>query len=291
MFIPQNSPLFRLNDTFFEQNELEFWVKRDDLIHSVVSGNKWRKLNLHLEDALSNNKTTIITFGGAFSNHIYATSYVCNAYGFKSFGFIRGDAHETLNSTLDFAQKHGMEIFYVSRDEYRDKNLLYSKTKNIFPNAYLIPEGGSSVLGILGCKAITEEILIDFDYIGLACGTGTTLAGISQGLKPEQKALGFSVLKGSFIKSEIENNMKKYNLENKNNFTIFDDYHFGGYAKSTPELIKFCESFFEKFNFEIEPIYTGKMFFGLFDQIKKGYFAKGSKIIALHTGGLRKKLE
>jgi 1-aminocyclopropane-1-carboxylate deaminase len=283
-------PLHQIHDAVTAKHKINLYVLRTDLNHEYISGNKLFKLKYNIEEAKRQNKNTLLTFGGAYSNHIAATAAAGKEYGLKTIGIIRGDKLVVLNPTLQFAIEQGMELHYVSREEYRNK---YAKEFSIslnqkFSNFYLIPEGGSNELGIKGCKEILNYINIPFDIICCACGTGTTLTGIILGLKTAEKALGFQVLKSEgYIKSEIEKWLDLFEERNKNNWKINEDYHFGGYAKRKPELIAFMDRFEKENNISLDFIYTGKMMYGIYDLIEKGYFKENETIIAVHTGGLQ----
>ena len=235
------------------------------------------------------NIDTMLTFGGAFSNHIYATAAAGKLFGFKTIGFIRGEKHTPLNSTLSFAHEAGMQLHYIDRVAYKkkDEHDFLGNLQSQFENCYVLPEGGSNAFALKGCKELVAEIDIPFDTICVACGTGATLAGTVAGLKPNQNALGFSALNAE---GYFENEINRFlNIENTStaNFKIFDNYHFGGYAKINKDLVVFMDWFQQTFNIALDPVYTGKMMFGLFDQIKKEYFPRGSTIVAVHTGGLQ----
>lgn len=282
------SPLEQLHLNISSIQDVEIWVKRDDLIHDELSGNKYRKLLYNLENIRSNNITEVITFGGAHSNHIVATAFLCNQIGVSSSAFIRGEKRDTPSPTLKRATQLGMHFNFVSREEYRLRNdgEYLTSLQASYPNAFIIPEGGANELGVKGCEEIIVECQneLEFDYISVDCGTGATLAGMVRQLKPHQKAIGIQVLKGGdFISKEVHQlNSLKYS-----NFEIWTDYHFGGYAKYKPELIEFMRDFHNETGIRLDPIYTGKQFYAVFDQIKNGYFPKGSKIILVHTGGLQ----
>ena len=273
---------------------MNLFIKREDLVDFELGGNKWRKMKYNLEAASQQNHDTLLTFGGAYSNHIYATAAAGKRLGFHTIGIIRGEAHEPLNPTLQFASDCGMQLEYIGRSSYRQKNQpeFIESLKNKYGCFYLLPEGGSNVLALRGCaeitKEINEEIAPPFDFICSACGTGATLAGIISGLEPQQRALGFAVLKGGdFLSDDIKNFLQQANSTATAQWQINTDYHFGGYAKTTPELWAFIEQFQEDFNIPLDGIYTGKMFYGLFDLIGKGYFPEGRRIVAIHTGGLQ----
>ena len=291
------SPLQALHSPLLKQTGIQLSIKRDDLIHTEFGGNKWRKLKYNLQYARNHQYTTLLTFGGAWSNHIYATAAAGKHFGFKTIGIIRGEKHQPLNPTLQFAEKSGMQLVYIDREQYRhktDKHFIDALQKQ-YGRFYLIPEGGSNLLALEGCKEIVQEIheqkaisnLADFDNITCACGTGATLAGLISGLAPGQQATGFSVLKGEDrLTSAVENLLKEKHINHKN-WQIQTDYHLGGYAKVNHTLRKFKQDFEEQYKIQLDYVYTAKMFCGLFDLINKGYFKSGTRIIALHTGGLQ----
>lgn len=269
---------------------MSLFVKREDLIHPYLSGNKWYKLKYNLQEAKRLKKDSLLTFGGAYSNHIYSTSAAGKIINLDTIGIIRGEEHTPLNPTLSFAKANGMKLFYLDRKSYRKKNSskIINELKIKFGDFYLLPEGGTNELAVKGCREILNSINIDFDYICCPCGTGGTIAGLISGLKGKKFALGFAVLKGaSFLKEDVSALLIKVDNNKYDNWDINLDYHFGGYAKYNRELLKFVYEFVSKNKISIEPIYTGKMFFGIYDLISKGYFPDGSKIVAIHTGGLQ----
>jgi 1-aminocyclopropane-1-carboxylate deaminase len=274
------SPLQLIDDCYFTEAGIELYLKRDDLIHPQISGNKWRKLKYNIEEAQKLQKNAILTFGGAFSNHIYATAATGKAFGIKTIGMIRGDEILPLNPTLSFAESQGMKLYFLNRTDYRSKEtaeILDRIKEMVQEDFFLIPEGGANDAGIKGCSEITAEITIDFDYICCPCGTGTTFQGLAQSLKPHQQALGFLALKIP------ENSFMPVTA----NGQLFYDYHFGGYAKTKPELISFIHQFEATHSILLEQVYTGKMMFGIYDLLQKGFFKAGQKVVVLHTGGLQ----
>ena len=284
--ISEQTPIKRLDSVLLREKGINVWVKEDYLTHPFISGNKWRKLKYNLAEAKRQNAKTLLTFGGAYSNHIYAVAAAGNAFGFKTIGIIRGEEHLPLNHTLSFARECGMEIHYLDRSSYRKKNednylaSLYDR----FGEVYIIPEGGTNAFALQGCQEMVTEITLDFDYLCLACGTAGTLAGSILGLKAGQKALGFSALKGKdFLETEVENLIGSH----YDNWSIHWGYHFGGYAKTKKALLDFMEDFEANFSIRLEPIYTAKLFFGIFDLIEKDYFKEGTTLVAVHTGGLQ----
>ena len=290
MQINENTPLEEVNDQFLNDRGISLFIKREDLKHPYLSGNKWHKLKYNLEEAKKQDKDVLLTFGGAYSNHIYAVAAAGKTFGFKTIGVIRGEEHKPLNPTLSFAAGNGMNLYYLDRASYRQKELpvILDKLKKIFGDFYLLPEGGSNQLAVKGCSEIINTINIDFDYICCPCGTGGTFAGLVAGLNRNKYAIGFSVLKGaSFLNKNVKTFLKSFSIDHIDNWNINLDYHFGGYAKFNKELINFVERFTSSTQIPIEPIYTGKMFFGIYDLIGKGFFKKGTRIVALHTGGLQ----
>ena len=255
-----------------------------------MSGNKIRKLKYNLIQAREEGHNTLLTFGGAYSNHIYAVAAAGKIYGFKTIGIIRGERYDNLNPTLSFARSSGMQLHYLSRTAYKEK---YSPAtlralKKEFGEFYLLPEGGTNPLALKGCAEIVEELDFPYDMITTCCGTGGTLGGIIAGLNGRNHAMGFSVLKGgAFLQQDIRDHIRKYNGNTYLNWHIELDYHFGGYARYSPELINFINDFKRKQKVQLDPVYTGKMMFGIFDMINKDKIKKGTSIIAVHTGGLQ----
>lgn len=261
-------------------------VKREDLIHPHISGNKYRKLKYNLDQATSKQKRTLLTFGGAFSNHILAVAAAGNQFGFNTVGVIRGEElvnQVDNNPTLKLAESYGMHFKFVTREVFRNKTsaAFVQKLKNTFGDFYLIPEGGTNDLAIKGCEEILSEDDFDYDYICCSVGTGGTISGIINASKPDQKILGFPALKGDFLQEEISKFAKNLNWQ------LINDYHFGGYAKINSELISFMNQFKREYQIPLDPVYTGKLLFGVMDLLRKGYFPEHSKILVIHTGGLQ----
>ena len=272
----------------FEDN-IQLYIKREDLIHSVVSGNKWRKLKYNLIEARSQGCKKIITFGGAFSNHIHATAAAGAACGFETIGMIRGEIVKPLNPTLKQASEWGMQLLPVSRSEYRMKSdpEFLEQLKRRFGDYYLIPEGGTNLLALKGCAEMTrmEE---KYHYWCVSCGTGGTLAGMLTGLGPEEQVLGFPALKGGqFLEKEINDLLQLAYTGSLPKWKLITDYHFGGYARISKELIDFIVDFREQYQILLDPIYTGKMMYGIMDLISKRAFPEDSRILAIHSGGLQ----
>lgn len=265
-------------------------MKREDLLHAHVSGNKYRKLKYNIKNAIVEGHDTVLTFGGAFSNHIAATAAAGKEGDFKTIGVIRGeelgeDLEKTLreNPTLAFSASCGMRFEFVSRAEYREKTSeeFLQKLLNKFGSFYLVPEGGTNTLAIQGCEEVLSEEDKDFDFVSCAVGTGGTISGIINSSAESQKILGFPALKGDFLRSEIAH------FSRKSNWELITNYHFGGYAKVNRELILFVNNFKKNYGIQLDPVYTGKMMFGIFHLIEGGYFSEKSLILAIHTGGLQ----
>lgn len=270
---------------------VQLYIKREDILHPEVSGNKFRKLKYVLEDAQKNKAQTLLTFGGAYSNHILAVAAAGHAMGFKTIGIIRGDelgqdVQTTLaqNPTLRKAHGLGMQFQFVSRSQYREKDspeFLESLSKR-WGDFYAIPEGGTNALAIQGCREILTQNDAIFDYICVSVGTGGTISGLIKAAKEHQKVIGFAALKGDFLQHEIEQWVAP-----KMSWEVNTQFHFGGYAQYTPELIHFMNSFFEETGILLDPIYTAKMLFGIVTMAQQHQFKKGSRILAIHTGGIQ----
>jgi 1-aminocyclopropane-1-carboxylate deaminase len=301
------SPIQLLDDTLFESNKLKIFVKRDDLIHPQIHGNKWRKLKYNLAAFKESGKSQILTFGGAFSNHIHATAAAGQLFNIKTIGVIRGERVAPLSPTLVFAEKCGMTLHFVSRETYRHKEILLKELQDLYGDFYHLPEGGTNNEAIHGCMEIVEEVHFQLgykpDYFCVACGTGGTLSGLILACEPMEKIVGMCVLKNdnmfgeitkilqTYVISDKELTNDRFNLIKKNeiplNWSLNIEYHFGGYAKWSPNLITFINDFKIKYGISLDPIYNGKMFYGVFDLIKKGYFKENSTIVLVHTGGIQ----
>ena len=286
------TPFQQLSSNFLEKARVRVFIKREDLNHPLVAGNKWWKLKHNLEQAKQAGCRTLLTFGGAYSNHIYATAAAAGQCGFESIGIIRGEETLPLNATLAFAVAQGMRLRYVSREAYRTKTEsgFIENLKSELGEFYLIPEGGTNSFAVKGCVEWTEKLrAIEFDYLCLPVGTGGTIAGLIAGL-PDKKVIGYSVLKyGESMKGQIQSLARECSGKEFSNWRIEDGYHFGGYAKSNRALADFVRSFKEEHAIPLEEIYTGKMMFGILDGIKLGKFEPGSTLLAIHTGGLQGK--
>ncbi|MFZ2404883.1 MAG: pyridoxal-phosphate dependent enzyme [Methylobacter sp.] len=282
------SILTKINDPMLEQYRIELWMKRDDLLHPVISGNKWRKLKYILDHALSLGADTLISMGGAYSNHLHALAYVGMVLGLKTIGLVRGEQPETLTPALQDMKAWGMELKFVSRSDYRA--LRQYKGWNDLPGLksrqYWLPEGGAQLMALKGVAELVADIEMPYNTLCVPCGTGTTLAGIVDAAPEQSSILGFAALKNAgFLTAEVAAMLS----QPRNNWQINLDYHFGGFAKINAGLSAFIEDFELKTTIPLEPVYTGKMMYAIYELIKKHYFRPGERIIAVHTGGLQGK--
>jgi 1-aminocyclopropane-1-carboxylate deaminase len=277
------SPVQKIDHPIFNERGLNVFIKRDDLIHPLISGNKWRKLKYILKKARAQGKNHLVTFGGAYSNHLLATAAAAAMFGFESTGIVRGE--EVNNTHLFLCRLHGMKLIFTDRESYRHKPELFDIYFKDDENAFFIDEGGASAEAALGCSELISELEQHYDHIFCACGTGTTAAGILNGISKNRLHTQFHAIpvfkNGGFIATEIE----KY-LTAPIPYQLHLDYHFGGYAKTTPPLIQFIEQFVAATGILIEPVYTGKMLYSIFDLAKAEHFKRGSNILAIHTGGI-----
>lgn len=279
-----------LSNPLLAQKQVKAFVLRLDLIHPSIGGNKFFKLKYNIEQAKAEGKKTILSFGGAYSNHIAALAAAGHEFGLSTIGVIRGEElNPESNATLSLAKQNGMRFHFVDRETYRRKSeqAFIESLKDKFGDFYLVPEGGSNELAVKGCMEIKDYIPVEFNTIMCACGTGGTIAGISLSLNQHQKAIGIPVLNGAeFLVNDIEKLQIKSGHKPITPLLIHD-YHFGAYAKTSEELIEFMNSFESEFAIPLDKIYTSKLFFGFFDLLKKDYFEPNTCIILVHTGGLQ----
>ncbi len=269
-----------------KKKKVELYIKREDLIHPQISGNKYRKLKYNLLKAKELKHDTLLTFGGAYSNHIAATAYAGKVNKMQTIGVIRGEEVADLwsnNPTLSAAHKHGMKFKFVSRADYRKKEItgFLDNLKAEFGNFYMVPEGGTNKLAVKGCEEILTPKDSEFDVICCSVGTGGTLAGIINSATPNQHVLGFPALKGDFLKKDICKFVENGNWE------LCTDYHFGGYARVNESLVSFINEMNQNLGILLDPVYTGKMIYGILDMIANDYFKPRTKILTIHTGGLQ----
>ncbi|MBN4001054.1 pyridoxal-phosphate dependent enzyme [Nostoc sp. LPT] len=296
-------PIQQINSEISCHAGVNLYVLRLDLMHPWVNGNKWFKLKYNLLEAKEKNFTTLLTFGGAYSNHIYATAAAGNLFGFRTIGVIRGEERLPLNPTLSFAVQQGMQLVYLNREMYRQRNTpaLQEYLRQRFGEVFIIPEGGSNLNGVRGCTEIignampTAGYAYAFDRICVACGTATTLAGIVLSLHEGQRVIAFPVLKnGAFLAQEIETLLTNYlasglpaPYSSPASWELVCDYHFGGYAKVKNELLLFSQQFTQEHGVPLDYVYTAKMFYGVMDLLKQGFFCRGDSLLLVHTGGLQ----
>lgn len=281
------SPLQELDLSFYGIDN-KVYVKRDDLIHHIISGNKWRKLKYNLLHFNTLNKKGIITMGGAYSNHILALSYLCKAYSIPCVLMVRGEKAHPLNDILSKCVSYNASIKYLSRDHYRDNSWIKNFISSNYNDYFFIPEGGANYYGIYGCQKITDEIKVPFDYIFCEVGTGATFSGIVSSLNKDQNCFGTVILKGA---EKININISNFfNLQMKKKlnkqFILSHNYHFGGYAKNNDKLIRFIKEFYKVTGIKTDPIYSGKLFYSLIDQLRTNSIFRNKTIIALHSGGV-----
>lgn len=284
MLAYHETPIQEIQDTLLTKAGVRLLIKREDLNHPFVSGNKWWKLKYNLAEAIHRGNKTILTYGGSFSNHIVATAAAAAETGLKSVGIIRGEETLPLNPVLSFASRNGMQLRYISREAYRQKSTASDHLKK-FNDYYLIPEGGSNALAVKGVIEFAKKLAVDYNYLCCAVGTGGTLAGLIEGVDVNKNVIGFPVLKdAAYLINEIKTLSEK--SRTSSNWKLIHDYHFGGYAKKNPQLLAFIEMFKMNHQIPLEFVYTGKMMAGIFDLVSKGFFRKGSTILSVHSGGL-----
>lgn len=280
----QPTPIVPIKAPLLEEKGVALWLKREDLNHPLAPGNKCRKLKYNLPEAKKRGFKQLLTFGGAYSNHIHAVAGVGKAEGFETIGVIRGEEHAELNPTLRFAKEQGMHLHYMHRSTYREKenNRVVHLLKQRYGNFYLIPEGGTNALALKGCAELAAE-LPAFDYLCCPVGTGGTLAGLVSGAGGKGNLLGFSALKGDFLKAKVADLLALIDCGHQN-WSVTDEFCFGGYAKTKPELFEFMAQFEAQHAILLDPIYTAKMMYGIWQMLKLDSFKPGSKVVAIHTG-------
>ncbi len=280
---PEQLPVDTIQDDVLKDRNIRIGMLRLDLLHPQISGNKWFKLKYNIEAAKKQDAKSILSFGGAYSNHLHALAYAGHLSGIKTIGILRGE--EISNPTLDDCRSWGMELHFISRDQYRHKyeSGFLSAIREKFPEAYIVPEGGNNEEGRKGTREILKGIDLDkYTHVCCAVGTGATLAGIADSSLPHQEVLGFSALKNA---EYLEETIREYTTAE--NWKLIHDYHFGGFAKKNTELLEMIESFKQNHNIELDFVYTGKMVYGIYQMIQKETIAAGSSVLLIHTGGLQ----
>jgi 1-aminocyclopropane-1-carboxylate deaminase/D-cysteine desulfhydrase-like pyridoxal-dependent ACC family enzyme len=289
MLQPPHIPSTQLKHPLLDQLKVALEVLRLDQVHPTVSGNKFFKLKYNLAEALKQNHRQVLTFGGAYSNHIYATAAAAKLAGLQSIGIIRGELLDENNPTLRSAKDAGMILKGLSRELYRDKthSEFIDQLRQDWGEFYLIPEGGTNVLAIQGTSEILSSSQFNFSHLATPIGTGGTFVGLANSILPQQELLGISALKGEGIQEEMKQLLQTHGIQPQGSLSIWTQYHHGGYAKWTSELIEFIHWFWESFGIPLDPIYTGKMAFACWDLLQKKYFKPGSRVVLIHTGGLQ----
>ncbi|ESP95338.1 MULTISPECIES: 1-aminocyclopropane-1-carboxylate deaminase/D-cysteine desulfhydrase [Pseudoalteromonas] len=281
------SPLQTINHPLLVEKKIDLIIKRDDLLHPTVQGNKWRKLKYNLLELKRQQYQSLLTFGGAFSNHLYATAMASKVFQIPAHFIVRGPNLDPKNPTLRFAKACGVNLLPVTRVEYRQRHETdyLAQLQRQFPTAYIIPEGGSNKFALQGCKELAQS-LPRSDYLCCAVGSGGTLAGLLNGIDDATHVLGLAVLKGAHYLNEEVTKLNP-SAATKPNWQILSQFHDGGYGKFSAALWQFCQHMKRQYHLPLEPIYSGKMLFGLWQLIQQDYFPRGSTIVAIHTGGLQ----
>ncbi len=290
LLTPQLTPIQEIFDPVLDHHGVRLLIKRSDLVHPTISGNKWYKLKYNLLAARQQGYQTLLSFGGAYSNHIHALAAAGHEYGFRTIGMIRGEAYQPLNATLQFAMDHGMMLHYLNRADYRLKESVQfvEQLQQRFGEFYLLPEGGTNELAVQGCRELLADVVEPFDLVACACGTGGSFAGVVAALNGKHQALAVAVLKGAeFLRDVVQQWVLQSTRQQFDNWQIESDYHHGGYAKTTPELLAFMRRFERLHGIPLDPVYTGKLFFALYVLVQQQHFARGTALLAIHSGGLQ----
>lgn len=286
------SPVSHIQLPLLKDKQVELFIKRDELIHPVIQGNKWRKLKYNLLQALKEQQSTLLSFGGAYSNHLHALAAAGNLLGIKTIGIIRGEATHPLNPCLQDMQNWGMQLEFIKRIDYREKtsDKFINHLKDKFGRFYLIPEGGNNPQGFKGCAELLDELQDNYNIICCEVGSGTMLSSlITYNKNAAIEFLGFSIMKNKSLEKDIEKNLHNSPLNHliTTPWKINHDYHFNGYARTSKELNQFINDFKLEHNIQLEPVYSGKMLYGILELAAKNYFKPGTKILAIHGGGLQ----
>lgn len=292
--LQQPSPITQLNEPLLVEKKIQLFVKRDELIHPVIQGNKWRKLKYNLLAAAEQSATTILSFGGAYSNHLHALAATGQLFNFKTIGIIRGERPATLSPSLQDMQDWGMQLEFISRADYRmrDSSEFIQQLKQKYGAFYLIPEGGNNATGRYGCGELLDELEQAYDVICCEVGSGAQFSAlVSQHARSSQAAhhthyLGFVVMKNPALLQQLEDYFQQQTIS-YSNWSLNQEYHFGGFARATDTLHEFIHQFKRQHGIQLEPVYSGKMLYGIYQLIEQDYFKPGSRILAIHGGGLQ----
>lgn len=283
------SPVTQLHSPLLSEKKVQLFIKRDEFIHPVLQGNKWRKLKYNLLEANIQKQKTLLSFGGAYSNHLHALAFAGQHFGFNTIGIIRGEEPAKPNPCLQDMENWGMQLEYIKRIDYKQKTTdeFIHNLRKKFGDFYLIPEGGNNPQGIKGCAELLDELEQNYDVICSEVGSGTMFSSlITHNKELSTRFLGFVIMKNKQIESDIR---EQTSIQNNiaTAWSLIHNYHFGGFAKANAELHQFISDFKMRFNIQLEPVYSGKMLYGIFDLIKKDHFKPGTKILAIHGGGLQ----
>lgn len=288
-----------INNIKYKNQQLS--VLRLDIVHPDIQGNKYFKLKYNIEDALDQKKETLLSFGGEYSNHLHALSIAGKVHKMKTIGIIRGEKPLKLNPSLQFCYDNGMKLFFTSRTNFRTLRKLVQETKTVEvehfietivtnfdkKNTFIIPEGGTNALALKGTQEILDLTSNDYDFVCTSIGTAGTIAGVIASANKNTQVLGFPSLKGNFFEKDIQTLLSKISTQTYPNWSLQSSYHFGSFATFNEELIAFNNKFYADYSIPLDTIYTGKMFFGIFDLINQGFFKPTDKILAIHTGGIQ----
>lgn len=288
LFEDSGLEISKLESPLFNKSKVEVYLARLDKMHPVISGNKLFKLHFFLEESLRQDRKSILTFGGAYSNHLVATAFACQSLGIPSIGIVRGEPAEMLSHTLQQCTRYGMKLHPIPRSNYLriHSETFIEQMAAQFGDCIMIPEGGFHPMGMKGASLIMQRISeIKATHVCTAIGTATTFSGLLKNNDHHKTIVGIPVIKNM---QDIEERFRKLGIrERPDNYVIFNEYHFGGYARKTDELLKFMNEFYMEHQIPTDFIYTGKLMYAVMDKIKAGYFSAGSSIICLHTGGLQ----
>ena len=283
------SPVTRIHSSLLLEKNIQLYIKRDELIHPVIQGNKWRKLKYNLLEAKKSGKNTLLSFGGAYSNHLHALAAAGKLYGFNTIGIIRGEAPAELNPSLRDMLEWNMQLEFIRRIDYKQKTsaAFAQKLKHQFGDVFLIPEGGNNPAGIKGCGELLHELDDIYDHICCEVGSGTMLSSlILHNQQANTRFTGFAVMKNQQLEQDIKHTLSQHPAVNTQ-WQLNHDYHFGGFAKTDSQLNDFIKDFKRQHDVQLEPVYSGKMLYGILDLVKNNHYKPGTKILAIHGGGLQ----
>jgi len=288
------SPITQIDEPLLADKKIQLFVKRDELIHPVIQGNKWRKLKYNLLAAAQQSADTLLSFGGAYSNHLHTLAAAGRLFNFSTIGIVRGERPSTLNPSLQDMQDWGMQLEFISRADYRKQKSaeFIQQLKQKYGRVYLIPEGGNNAAGRYGCGELLDELDQPYDVICCEVGSGTQFSALVSGHARSSKTahhthyLGFVVMKNAALLQQLEDYFKQQQVT-YNNWSLNQDYHFGGFARADDTLHEFIRQFKQQHEIQLEPVYSGKMLYGIYQLIEQDYFKPCSRILVIHGGGLQ----